>query len=1499
MPEPLGRITTHHNVIHTRYNPQEFVGRRWLTKEVARFRDDEDRRHMVIVGEPGSGKSTFLAYLAESWNCPRHFIRVDNISGVTGVDPRAFLVSLGSQLYQKYGPHIFEQSISSTTKVMVGWAKDQKEIVGRFVEELYTLPFLPVQRDDIEVKVGIATGQSQVIGERIKRLVDVTLKLDELTLLHVTLINPLQKMQEVYPTEKVVILIDALDESLHHAGIKILDVIPQTTDAEFPANLRLIMTSRRGEHLSKFRSDDLLYLDDEKKGYRQASQKDIREYIDKRLSETPFAGIIARWTQDEVDAYVAQVLEHSQDNFLYLYYFFNELALNAEIAQTDLHSFGIPKGLDEVYRSFAVEKIRRNVEDVIQFTALGDIPPSLHPQLKAKPTISNVEVSGQKVMMTTTNSDQVMFSLSRWLDDIGVQTTTPHLQKAEQLGAWEEKYLPILGVMSVAYEPLHREQIAEFARVEIIYVDSVIGRLKQFLDEVMYEQTNAYQLYHISFSEYLLDSQRNREYPLDGPKYHNQIASYYREGRATWNEVDWGAITDSYPFNHLVAHLEASGHSEELHRLLALETKQHRNTWYEVKETRGDIAGYLADIRGARHLAESAYIPTDTTRTGWNTGLQCRYALIVSSLNSLVQNIPPELLHFLVKQGVWTAHRAMTYARQVPDVLQRAKAMAELLPFIDQTRQEEWFREAFTAVQAVDNEVHRVDVLLSLVSRYPEPKPEGVLRTILDLIPSLKEAHQTKVLMEVEPYLSEALLDDALVIVRRSGGNAIPLATLAHRLPERQRQEIFEEILATASKPGALLDREFAFLALARYQFSPELDALLQAILTEARAGLSEKDEYLRILSQGALMDLMPYLPRPEQERALQELLLLIETVKFNRDNQLIYLVSQLPLSLRTEVLSVARKTSNKIDRIDLLADLTPYFEGEQRDELLKEVVEAARTSTGGMWLADEVGKLALYMSPQLLQEALDIARQVWRDRWKVRALVGLSVPLTGREREVVLKEALETALTLQDVNDLKKSLALLAPYLTVPLLREALTAAQAILDGESLIDGLPTLFSRLPDSKRERAWRLGLDATPGLDQEWKRQKLVADLASNLSEGLLIEALINVQGFEQPGLRIEGLAALAPFLPEPQRQTILEEALSTVEEAFSSVKVNDIASRAKHLVSLILHLPLSKREKVVQQALNEVNRIDDIEKEAPILVQLIPLLPSSDGERVIQLAIERRAGLLRQGRHVLQILAPQLPENIVRHILHDLRRRVLPQERLFEWFELYAQLPRPLTKLGFAIDVYEEDEVCSALAARLAQLGDPTTAYEIVIERARKSQQFFEPGLLALTPHLPESLAREALTVALQLPDSTTRESVLSQLCTRIAELGGGQDVLSHAQNIKNPFWRANALRAIASHIHEGVQDSVWREVLAATQQIENTKEYSKMIATLSPQLATWPLSTLYKVWRDIIPRLASSTRQYLVPNLCCLTPVLATLGGTEAPVELLHAIEDVYRWWP
>ncbi|HEX3641564.1 MAG TPA: ATP-binding protein, partial [Ktedonobacteraceae bacterium] len=476
MPEPLGRITTYSNIISARYPPDKFVGREWLIEEVTCFRDDGERRHLIIVGEPGSGKSAFLAYLAKIWNCPRHFIRVGSIDGVTGVDPRHFLIFLGAQLYQKYGRQIFEHVEDGNIRVTVGLAAGKKEIVGRFIDVLYTLPFLPLSEGDIQVNAGVAIGHSRIVGEHIEKMVNAAEMLDEKTLLHIALLNPLQKIQFLYPAEKVVILIDALDEAHYHSGVQIPDILPRATDADVPANLRLVMTSRPGEAANKFRPKDQLKLDDVDKGYKEQNLHDIGIYIKRQLVTTPFIEVIRSWSQLDKQTYQHEIEVKSDGNFLYLYHFFNELASAVEAGQTDLHGFRVPKGLDEIYRSFAVEKIRQNMPTVnmptvIQFLIVGDVPDAVTVKLSSLPAVSSVQIQGKEVAVITTDKDATLPQLYM----LGIPIT--HMRVPE-VGIWEEKYLPILGVMAVAYEPLYREQIAGFARVEVIYVDSVLAQLK-------------------------------------------------------------------------------------------------------------------------------------------------------------------------------------------------------------------------------------------------------------------------------------------------------------------------------------------------------------------------------------------------------------------------------------------------------------------------------------------------------------------------------------------------------------------------------------------------------------------------------------------------------------------------------------------------------------------------------------------------------------------------------------------------------------------------------------------------------------------------------------------------------------------------------------------------------------------------------------------------------------------------------------------------------------
>src|SRR5262249_41995836 len=138
-PRAFGRITADSEIMATRFPAHAFVGREWLLHLVDEIRSV--RRQMILVGEPGAGKSTFAARVAESWNCPRHFIRVDNMSGVAGTAVRPFLVRIGAQLREKYGAEIFHNASRGSTEVTVGWAGDRAQVAGRVIDELYQLPF--------------------------------------------------------------------------------------------------------------------------------------------------------------------------------------------------------------------------------------------------------------------------------------------------------------------------------------------------------------------------------------------------------------------------------------------------------------------------------------------------------------------------------------------------------------------------------------------------------------------------------------------------------------------------------------------------------------------------------------------------------------------------------------------------------------------------------------------------------------------------------------------------------------------------------------------------------------------------------------------------------------------------------------------------------------------------------------------------------------------------------------------------------------------------------------------------------------------------------------------------------------------------------------------------------------------------------------------------------------------------------------------------------------
>lgn len=658
--QPFNKISLFSEVV-TRILPNDFVHRHWLVDEITAFVEDSRRRHFIITGGPGTGKTSLIAYMAQQWNCPRYFVRVDNRWGNSGVSARHFLISIAHQLYQKYGRQVFPMSFSGDTTVNTTLTGGRAQIIGRLLDKLYTLPFLESERRDVRVKAGVVLGESQVIGERIEQVVNIAEGLDTPTLLHVCLIAPLTKLQQLHPNERVILLIDALDEGLAHPQNELIaDVIPQPNDAEFPQNLWIVMTSRLGGHLVGFREEDQINLDSKDKF--SYITEDIHNYIKAKLKSSPFVEIIANEPKSNLKTYWQQIATASGNNFLYLFHYFEEAKQQIQLGLKDLRQIPVPKGLDEIYRVFALKKIKEQARR----------------------------------------------------------------HGGATLHDWVKLYLPILGVLAVAQAPLERSKLIGIAAVDDNYVDEVLSILQPFLNIVRENRENSFQIFHTSFSEYLLDSSRNRDFPLDASKYHRRIVNFYRGQHTSLIEVDWKFVSDRYPFLHLTTHLYNADQKDSLYALLTTSPDWLTSSFYILSNN----AKYIQDVN---LLLQHIHAPLESTEilrytSLWSVKQVVRHRAGEYSVNAL------ETLAWLEGSDI-----AINHARLIADHARRFYSLLRLsvvqaksgLPY------SELLSEAVKSALYIESEENRFEAFescLVVLKEISSPITEQVFEVLSELL---------------------------------------------------------------------------------------------------------------------------------------------------------------------------------------------------------------------------------------------------------------------------------------------------------------------------------------------------------------------------------------------------------------------------------------------------------------------------------------------------------------------------------------------------------------------------------------------------------------------------------------------------------------------------------------------------------------------------------------------------------------------------------------------
>ncbi|MEM6503377.1 MAG: NB-ARC domain-containing protein, partial [Cyanobacteria bacterium P01_C01_bin.89] len=380
---------------------------------------------------------------------------------------------------------------------------------------------------------------------------------------------------------------------------------------------------------------------------------------------------------------------------------------------------------------------------------------------------------------------------------------------------------------------------------------------------------------------------------------------------------------DGYIHGRLTWHMERAGRVREIHRLIRQARDDGRNAWYEACEELGQLTIFVEDVARAWRLAEETYGIIPTEPEGWEWQMWC--AFVTVSLNSLVGNVPAELIAALVEKGVWSEARGLAYAMQKRQEDYREQAIAALVPHFSSR---ELVNEALKAARVMIAGGDRI--LLAVVEHRQKfvEDPVAIAREISN--GSLRDS----ALFRLADKLIVELLSDALNVAREIA-DEYTRARALFRLADKLIVELLPEALHRVRTLFCLADKLLSRLA----------DKLTVELLPDALNVAREiSDEYTRARALSRLADRQP--------------------------------------ELLPEALNVARETSSENTRastLSLLADKLTV-------ELLPEALNVAREISDENTRASTLSRLA-DRHPELSAEALNVAREISDEYTRARAL--------------------------------------------------------------------------------------------------------------------------------------------------------------------------------------------------------------------------------------------------------------------------------------------------------------------------------------------------------------------------------------------------------------------------------------------------------------------------------------------------------------------------------
>ncbi|HET7121136.1 MAG TPA: hypothetical protein VFI17_07790 [Solirubrobacterales bacterium] len=862
---------------------------------------------------------------------------------------------------------------------------------------------------------------------------------------------------------------------------------------------------------------------------------------------------------------------------------------------------------------------------------------------------------------------------------------------------WDQEARALLVAIGVAIEPVSLPLAARFAAIEPSASQRRLleGAWRPFLSVSAEGEEYRYAPLHATFREFARGEFGGKEEPRVDQGLVAELAETARQCERripelildSWGGMDAGlpglpttaprelAEPDAYGWRNLCEHLLRARRGDLLHRLLAM-TEEDRSLWFAAHESAGDLEGYWRDLEaGWREIEASNDRAAANGAGGTEHWLEARYTLVAATIRTLAVKLPPSLLAWLVRAGVWPMRQALAYARRIAHPAYRYGVLQELacveagIPtFADR-------RKAF------DDEIDFFD---------PRPTPGPDINPFSNLV-GAKLAPGSEVRAEL------------LAVAREISDPAFQLSVWASIAPILDSEELEEFALASLEvEETFVLPRLVAELA--EWMEADQAERLVPAML-DAIAARGEGEDGVRLMMCACLVGRVG----AQQSRGLAAEALELALDREDQDSALMALTEVVPYLPEEDQRALAAALKER--------EAPSVAEGYLILALAKELAVAERAGLLAplLRIADEsrvivIANLAALLPPDELEPVLRLAGEV--DGFERGVILG-GIPWIPGYPYTAMGDLLGLAL-IAPQRFVFPSAPGIAERMPEELIGRALELALDIDSAPEMMRALEPLLKRIAPNDRRRLVEATLDDVSRVVSELSPQEVFEEeTSSDLSQ--IVAPLIPYVGAE----RIPELLRLCSHLEAGSgwmlAAKICRHAGGAHHEAFGAVAVEGLrraeAFGELHLFSCMApFLTDAQIEAALELPIKDWKRHE-----------LVGALAARLSSKQIDVEIEREVTeLMKQEDELVRFVDALLPYMSRSNLEHLLAKtlRIGDQRAMVEALvELSPSLsPDSLeTLLALARTIEDWDRRATLLAA-LAREVDPSEALAVCEE---------------------------------------------------------------------------------------------------------------------------------------------------------------------------------------